>query len=55
MKFETKANTLEKLFGNLKHGVVLPQVSFTVRDWKSSDYLDILFESNIEPRLSTFV
>ena len=48
MKFETKADTLQKLYGNINYGEVLPQVSFTIGDWKNTDYLDIVFNSNLE-------
>ena len=48
MNFETKANTLNNLINNVKNGRVLPQVNFTVRDWKNLDYLDIVFNSDLE-------
>ena len=47
MKFNTKSKTLENLYGNIKNGIVLPQISFNVRDWQDSSYLDIVFNSKI--------
>ena len=47
MKFGTKSETLAKLFGNITHALVLPQVSFTIRDLENTSYLNNLFDSNI--------
>lgn len=35
VEFGTKAETLAQLYGKLNYGKILPQVSFTVREWKN--------------------
>ena len=45
MKFDTKANTLANLANKIKFGEVLPQINFTIEDWKNLRYLDIIFNS----------
>ena len=47
MKFDTKSQTLSKLYKNISHGEVLPQISFTLGNIYNLSYLDILFNSNI--------
>lgn len=37
IKLGTKAETLARLYGKLNNGKILPQVSFTVSEWKSGD------------------
>jgi len=47
MRFNSKAKTLNNLIGNIKNAIVLPQICFTVRDWKNSNYLNIVFNSKV--------
>jgi phosphohistidine swiveling domain-containing protein len=35
-KFQTKARTLQFLEGKISQGIVLPQISFSLKDWKES-------------------
>lgn len=37
IKLGTKAETLARLYGKLNNGKILPQISFTVSEWKSGD------------------
>ncbi len=55
----TKAETLQHLYGKLKYAKVLPQYTFTVREWKSdfekvkSDFLTLEWKNKVIVRSSS--
>ena len=44
--FGTKAETLERLYGNIKNAIILPQIKFSVGEWegKSDSIISSIFE-----------